>query len=341
MEENSQDNNPINSGNNELNITPGNFPSSSNEENKKNKKSGLFSFFKKGEKKSEEKATPQENAFTQVFKKKEGDKKDDASLIDTIIKSAQEKEVAEKEKTEKLKVKQEEDIAKDIFDGIEEEEEEEEGGVKQLTKIAKITFFLSLLAPLISYGVAIFFLSTDNFFINYFNIKNIGKEFAFQEQFLSSEKDEINKMKDETKKIEKKIESISNNKILEEILSKRIDWLQVIAKIEKVANKIFHNDVTHIATFTNYSGKSSESQLTVTGFVKDPSGRSFARLADLITELNAHENFSGAEVRSFTKSEDEDKNARSNFNLTFDYTRQEILKASAEEKEKNKEKNKK
>jgi hypothetical protein len=97
-----------------------------------------------------------------------------------------------------------------------------------------------------------------------------------------------------------------------------------MVKIENVANKLFHNDVTNIVTFTNYSGDSEKSKINVQGFVKDPSGKSFTRLTSLITALNEHPNFSGASVRSFSKSEDADGYFKSTFNLEFVYTPDQI-----------------
>lgn len=283
-----------------------------NEDPKKSFLSKLMSSKKSAEEAGDEESD-HGNAFTAIFEKK-GDDKD---FIGTIIESAkdQEQKAAEPEKgfgdiTNQFQAEeQKEHIA-----------EEAEKKVFKASHLAKIFAVASLLVPLISYSFYTLSLNPDNTITNFLNISTPGKVLKEKEEIAVKEKAEIDTVKKEVEKIDKQIEELQNNKVLSEILEKRIDWLRVIKEIEDIVDEVFYNRQTKMIVFSNYSGKSSKSTITVQGEIRDEGGKSMSQLALLKDTLNADPRFSGAEVRNFSKSTDKDGVTKSTFNLDFLYS---------------------
>ncbi|MCT4592126.1 MAG: hypothetical protein N4A36_01955 [Candidatus Gracilibacteria bacterium] len=278
-------------------------------EKPKEEKKGLRGLFKKKEKAEDQKIKdkkkePQDgNAFTNIFQEESKDN----DFIGNIIESTQEKEAG-----------QFGDITSKFKEESERVQEEEEKIIK-LSHIAQVLTVCSLFIPLTSYVFYSVKLNPESSIADFFSMETPGKTLQEKQKLIEKEKSEIVLMTQESEKYDLKIENLTNNKIRSEILDQRINWLGVITEIEKMTNDAFYNDLTNSVVYTGYSGRSEKSEISVQGEVRDPSGKSMTQLAMLVDLINANEKFSGAEVRNFTKTEDEDGIMTSSFNLSFEY----------------------
>ncbi len=302
------------------------------------KKAGMFSkiFAKKSEKSAIEpeqkeqkqeqnKAEPKDetemveelsgNAFTNMFKKDSPEKNDD--FIGTIIETAKDEDENKfSEITNQFNEEQDE----------EEKVEEKEKKEIKLFHVAQFVAMISFLVPVISFSFYWVQLGEDNIVANSFNLETPGKILKSNQEKIEQEKEEIEIFEEKQKDYEAKKENLTNNKILADIIDKRINWLGVIKKIEDITEQHFQASISDSVIYSAYSGKSSESEISIQGEVRDDSGKSMTQLVKLIESLNKDAYFEGAEVRNFSKREDIEKGTFvTSFNLTFDYVPDPML----------------
>lgn len=300
-------------------------PTAENSEEKP-KKGGLFGFFGKKAKSADQ---SEGNAFTDVFSADAAEKEQD--FIGTIIETAKEQKEADKNQFNQIT----NDFAEEKNPAEEEEEVKElNPNLSKKLQIAKMVFMLSFIVPITSFAFYWLQLSGDNFIAKALSLDTPSKVLAQNEVNIKAEQDDLLVQKRKYQDYLKKTEDLDNNKILADVMENRIDWLEVDGKIDEIIKKNFKTvaGVDDVVVYTGFSGRTDDSTVTVQGEVRDESGQSMTRLGELVTALNASDNFSGAEVRNFSKKEDSKTGKYiSSFNLNFTYTSDAKLAKAQEE----------
>lgn len=134
-------------------------------------------------------------------------------------------------------------------------------------------------------------------------------------------KKELSIRKKEIKKIEKTIEGLENNTILDSILSDRINWIQALKDMEKVRKESQSIEEGKYIFLENYSTKgkmeNGKVQIVVTGKVYSYKNV-FQKTSKLIDSFNESANFEGATMNRFDKT-DNGRQYYMSFSLQLDY----------------------
>jgi hypothetical protein len=156
------------------------------------------------------------------------------------------------------------------------------------------------------FSVFAFYLQTDenNFVLGYFGQKNIASLDLELKDKLSESQENIKVYNTRLKNLE---QGYIDNQIkinIEEIQSKKINWLMLKEELEKATLDAFsYNDVLDYIVYNSYTGNIENQEFIISGEIKEPAGRVYLLLSKLVKAINKHPLFSGAEVKSFNKSE--------------------------------------
>lgn len=249
--------------------------------------------------------------------------KDGNQLVSAIIATAK------KSQEEKNKV-----LGADFTNQIKKDEDEEEEKRKaKLRKKAKhllasrFVAGVSLMVPLCSWIVFSSYLSPSSSFSEILNSKNYGAEFSGVQANKDKKDAELKKITDEIAKLKQETESIKDNKILKEVMERRVDFLEIMLRINKITLKALNltpelNSAIHMLTYNSYSGSIDANEgikVSISGQVRDPKRLSMSKVTQIIESINSDEYLDGAALRSFSKSADDEGSTVSSFNLTLIY----------------------
>lgn len=276
--------------------------------------------------KKEEKETPKketsQNVFTQVFQDEGG--KNEGDIISNIIQTAKE------ERGEQTRV-----LGETFSDRMKEKEEEgkkkkknkEEEKREKLLVVAQLCCVLALLIPLSSWVVFQTILNPESSFSETLSAKNYGKVLLGKEEEKKRKKEKIALLESEKKDIQDSIDKIKNNTILAQVTENRVDFLGIMLEITKTSFEALNlstsiNNVVQTLTFHSYAGdvRDGKVNISISGTVRDPKKKTLGKLTVLMEALNMQDNFEGASIRSFSKSEDNEfGGTQSSFSFKFQY----------------------
>lgn len=201
------------------------------------------------------------NVFTRMFGKKEEDEKPSQSIIDTIVAKTAERKFGEKEKKPK---------------------KEKEDGVA-LAKFSRLLLQFSLAFIVISAG----FFYVQNIDINNTVLGFLGVEDNYASS-LHKAADTLVEKENEEQALNKEIDKYKagydnkHEKVIEGIIEKRLNWPDVLAKINEVANSIYErNEISQYITFNSFSFDASKGQIRVSGSLSDPLGKNLTKLVEI------------------------------------------------------------
>ena len=198
------------------------------------------------------------NIFTRLFGKKEVIEKPEKSIIDTIV--------AKTEKVEKV-----------------EKKKKEEGIGEGFLKFASTFFKFSVAFILISAG---FFyvqnIDEQNRFLPLIGIEeNNASRLHKANEALEKEKEEERALSRELERYKEGYDD-KNIKTINSIVEKRLDWPDLIRKLNEVTEFVYERNVlAQYVQYNNYSYDVSRAQLTVNGTLSDPLGKNLTKLAEL------------------------------------------------------------
>ncbi len=222
-------------------------------------------------------------------------------------------------------------LGEDFAEQLNQEEEEEKlkAKVKRREKMLLASRFvagISLIVPLFSWIIISSLLTPSSRFSEILNSRNYGAELAGVKAKKEEKDITLKKLGGEIAKLKQDTENIKDNKILKQALDGRIDFLEIMLRINKITLKALNltpelNNAIHMLVFNSYTGRmdGDKVQVSITGSVRDPKRLSISKLTQLIESINADEYFEGAALRSFSKSNDEEGGSQSSFSLSFSY----------------------
>lgn len=281
-------------------------------------------------KKDKDKKPEENNAFTQVFGG-EGKKDDEDALLSTIIGAAQsEKEEAlKKEEDEQKKVlgdsfstTVQENKNKSAAEKVKKEERR-----KNLLLAAQLSVAFALLVPLLSWVTFETTLDAESNFSSYVNARNYGKELVEEETNTQKQQEENREVDREIKRIEQEVDNLKNHDVVGRIAkNEKVDFAKAIARIEEATydaldtNEAMNNALKKVI-FHSFSGTVSKKgvQISLTGSLREK--ETMTALTHLIDGINANEYFEGAELNTFSKTEEPDAENiwRSSFSFSLQY----------------------
>ncbi|MBI5412437.1 hypothetical protein HZA43_04720 [Candidatus Peregrinibacteria bacterium] len=196
------------------------------------------------------------NMFTRLFQKKAEEAKEE-SIIETIVAQADEKKVAKQKASE-------------------------DAGFNTLS-LAKMTLEFSIVFILLTAGFLYAqVIDESNTVLGLFGVQSNA---ASQ---LHGASERLKGVQDNEQAIKKGMEVYQkgyNNKYektIQAIVSKRIDWTEIINKIDEIANSVYeHNALSQYIQFSGYSFNGEKKQVTVNGTLSDPLGQNLTKLTEL------------------------------------------------------------
>ena len=212
------------------------------------------------------------------------------------------------------------------------------------TAYAKFVAVLSLLVPLISWVVFQAVLSQESMLSDLIGAHNYGKQLVSLQEEEQEAVDHLNALKAQVKRSKQDISDIKRDKVLTKVTEGRVDYIGIMAQLNSLTLRSLNlTSEEHLApeinralgrlTMHNFSGtqdKDGNVHLSISGDVRDAKRMSLTRVTKIIDFINNDPYYTGAELRSFTKSEDESGGARSSFSLSFDYVANEEAAARQE-----------
>lgn len=235
--------------------------------------------------------------------------------------------------TKKNQAEQNAVLGEEITEQLSKEEEEAQLKAKakkreKLLLASRFVAGLSLIVPLFSWVILSSLLTPDSRFSDILNSRNYGAELAGVKAKREEKDVALKKLNGEIAKLQQDTENIKDNKILKQVIDERIDFLEIMLRINKITLKALNltpelNNAIHMLVFNSYTGRIDKGknnvQVSITGSVRDPKRLSISKLTQLIEAINADEYFEGAALRSFSKSNDEEGGSQSSFSLSFTY----------------------
>jgi len=281
---------------------------------------------KKEEKKEIQKKETSQNVFTQVFQDEGG--KDEGDIISTIIQTAKEERL---EQTRVLGETFSDKMKEKEREGKKKEKSKEEEKREKILVIAQLCCILALLIPLSSWVVFQTILNPESSFSETLSAKNYGKILLEKEGERAKKKEKITLLESERKDIQDSIDKIKNNTILAQVTEHRVDFLDIMLEITKTSFDALNlstnvNNVVQTLTFHSYAGdvRDNEVNISISGTVRDPKKKTLGKLTVLMEALNMQDDFEGASIRSFSKSEDNEfGGTQSSFSFKFQFLPQE------------------
>jgi hypothetical protein len=259
------------------------------------------------------------NEFENIFGATTEDEKD---ILDVILQSTQ-KESEAQGNTSDTKLSS-------LSDGkflLEEEETEEtveyvNPFLPYLNVVSKI-MIASILCLLFSWGFfyiqldeanpILSVLEQDNLYVQHQNLQNQLQEFEKEKKTMETQ---LTKLSQGAADIPTKIS-------IQEIQTQKIDWLDLREQLHKATLDAFpYNDVLHYIMYTSFQGDAEKGTVSISGTITEPSGRVFLLTTKLVKSLNSHASFSGAEIKTFSKSKNANEEIggfTSSFALTLQY----------------------
>ena len=207
------------------------------------------------------KPTPAEekgNIFTKLFGKKEAVEKP-KSIIDTIVAGTERVEEAEKKRKRK-------------------EEGEGEGFLRFATAFLEFSIAFILISAGFFYAQS----EPENRILSLAGIEeNQGSRLHAANQALSEKKKEERELNQEIERYKQGYED-ENIKTINQIVETRLDWNDLIQKLNEVTEFVYEKNVlAQYVQYNNYSYDVPKAQLTVNGTLSDPLGKNLTKLAEL------------------------------------------------------------
>lgn len=259
------------------------------------------------------------NAFAEAFGEKKANSQD---LIDTIMQTAKEEQDA---RSKVLGARFSEQIRqnKERSESLNDRNRD----AKKILTTARFSFFFSLLIPLCSWVVFSALLDPENNFAEILNAHSYGKEYEEISRLKESRESIVKTRTKEINDAVAKVENIKNNKILANIVQTRVDFLDIMLRINKITLSALHlttelNHTLQELAFNSYSGSTNngKTDINISGTVRDPERKSLTRLTKLMETINSDPVFAGAAIRSFSKSDDRTGGSQSGFSFRFTYS---------------------
>jgi len=199
------------------------------------------------------------NIFTKLFGKKVEPEKPTESIIETIVSQAEQG----RKVTREFKAK-------------------EEGTAENFVKFSNL--FLRFSVVFIVLSAAFFYVTNideDNLALSMLDQKNNAIQLKnAAESLRKSEKDKTD-IQEEITRYEKGYENEYKTTI-DIIKSKRIDWPDLIRKLNEVTESVYEkNALAQYVQYNNYSYDVADGKLTVSATLSDPLGKNLTKLAEL------------------------------------------------------------
>ena len=258
-----------------------------------------------------------ENTDTPEAKEK---KKSTNILVEGVLQKLQEEEKNYDEK-ETLT------LGEKLKKGISFTENPQEKRETRLLAAARFLFLFSFVIPFSAWMVFQTILVENSQISRALSAKNYGTELSLLREDKKQKEQELKKLTTKIAQIQQDIEGIRNEKVLAQITDNRVDFLEIMLRINSITLKSLNltaevNRAINMLVFNSYSAsteKDGTTNITISGTVRDPKRMSFTKMTQLMETINKDPYFSGAEIRSFTKSEDAEGGARSSFTFHFVY----------------------
>ncbi len=214
-------------------------------------------------KKDAESSGDKGNMFTRMFKEKEELESSSKSIIDTIVEKSSDKEGGKEEKKEEEKVGKREGIA-----------------------------FLKLSKVLMQFSIAFIVLSAGFFYVQNIDINNTVLGMLNIEENYASRLHSANTMLEAKKSEESELAKESsryqqgyNNRyedVIKQIIDNRLNWPDILAKINEVADYIYErNVISQYIKYNSFSFDVEKKLITVSGSLSDPLGKNLTKMAEL------------------------------------------------------------
>lgn len=197
----------------------------------------------------------------------------------------------------------------------------------RLLATARFLFLFSFAVPLSAFVIFQTILVENSGLSHALSAQNYGTELTTLKDINQKKTAQITTLKKEIIKTQKDIDGIRNEKILTEITDNRIDFLEIMLRINSITLQSLEltpevNRVINMLVFNSYSAsidKDGNASINISGTVRDPKRMSFTKLTTLMETINKDPFFSGANIRSFSKSDDNEGGAKSSFTFNISY----------------------
>ncbi|MBN2087651.1 hypothetical protein JW758_04860 [Candidatus Peregrinibacteria bacterium] len=211
--------------------------------------------------KSDEQAESKGNVFTRMFKGKEELESSSKSIIDTIV-----------EKSDKNEKK--EDVA------------------EEKTKKGEGIMFLKFSKAFMQFSIAFVVLSAGFFYVENIDINNTVLGLFNIEENNASRLHAASTLLEEKKSEEAELTKENNNyqqgysnryeETINKIIENRLNWPDILAKINEVADYIYErNEISQYIKFNNFSFDAEKRTVTVGGSLSDPLGKNLTKMIEL------------------------------------------------------------
>lgn len=292
------------------------------------------------------KEVDQNNPFANIFGT---ESTDEGALLDNVIQQAEnekqeQREILQNDAEESLAIENNKNkiLGETLYEDLQKTESVYDQERRHKAKAARAQFLLALtlLIPLISWLTFNTLLEPESKLAEILQSKNYGNIFVTTQAEAAELTEHLNDIRSDIVFTQERIDDLQNNKVLSSIEEDKVDYLKVILDVDRIAvNSLNLTDKTELAPeinkalgrlqFSSFSGgrnKKNPDQvdITVTGVVRDSKRMSFTRVTKIIEAINAADDFTGAALRTFTKSEDESGGSKSLFSLSFYYNAPEV-----------------
>jgi hypothetical protein len=286
-------------------------------------------------------ALPEENIseFENIFGNVSEDETD---ILETLL-SPEKRALTEKKQAEKEQQVLLKSSAKENFKLVDLDEEEEE--VEYINPfLPYIQFSLNFMVFslfLLIFSFLFFFIQLDpqNRLLNVLNQNNFFVQEETKKTELTDLKQNIKNAELGLKKIKEGSFNISAKVALDELMLQKIDWIAVREDLKKsTLQALPYNDVLKYIQYSSFKGDADEKKIQISGTIIDPSGRVFLLLTKLIYSINLNPSFKGAEINTFSKSQNGDEEVggyMTSFSLDLIYI-PDLLKVTEKEDQENK-----
>jgi len=194
-----------------------------------------------------------------MFGKKEELEKPKGSIIDTIVAKTGEKKALK----QKPKVQKEPGLAFANFSKV----------------------FLQFSVAFIVISAGFFYvqnIDVNNRVLNLFGFQQnyAGRLHAANETLVESETEE-NRLGEEINRYKQGYDN-EYEIIIEDIIEKRMNWPDILTKINEIANAVYErNEISQYIKFNNFSFDAKSGRVSVSGTLSDPLGKNLTKLAEL------------------------------------------------------------
>lgn len=227
-----------------------------------------------------------------------GKEKDEQDILENIIKQKQIAE--EKERIQEEKEAHERKMHKKLSD--------DKNPFLDITQ--KFRDFLVISLLIFIFSKVFFFIQFDeqNRVLGLVNKENLFVQEQEKEKELEEVNNEIEKIKEKLKGLNQGFLDIQEKVALREVMHEKIDWLAVKRDLDEATKEAFpYNDILNYISYNSFAGNAEKKSINITGNIVDPTGRVFKLTTELIQSINNHQSFSGAQINTFTKTENQDE----------------------------------